>query len=279
MKRRLDRSAGYLVDPKYERLSISEISFACGFSDPAHFSRTFKARFATSPKDYRKNQSRTISGTTRAHRGWPSNVRVDSGGFAPDGDNVALKAEAISAANLVALAGGHVSHFLRATPKSMHWGFFSRSIPPVIEVKSGDLVTVETLTQHASDDYERMIAGDADVEEAFLWTAEKKSIDRRGAGPMNASVLGRGAGEGFGTQIMTGPIAVRRCARSEDHRYQAAALRQSQISRAFIRQQRGDLVGLSLQGPADGSPAARKRNDLRDFRSGGSAACKADLLL
>lgn len=208
MKRRLDRSAGYLVDPKYERLSISEISFACGFSDPAHFSRTFKARFATSPKDYRKNQSRTISGTTRAHRGWPSNVRVDSGGFAPDGDNVALKAEAISAANLVALAGGHVSHFLRATPKSMHWGFFSRSIPPVIEVKSGDLVTVETLTQHASDDYERMIAGDADVEEAFLWTAEKKSIDRRGAGPMNASVLGRGAGEGFGTQIMTGPIAV-----------------------------------------------------------------------
>ncbi len=206
LKRRLDRSAGYLVDPKYERLSISEVSFACGFNDPAHFSRTFRARFGTSPKDYRKNQSRAVPETARAHRGWPSNVRVDN--RAQGGEGFGIQDEPFGAAGPIALTDDNVSHFLRATPKSVHWGFFSRSISPIIEVKSGDLVTVETLTQHANDDYERMIAGDADAEDVFLWTAEKKSIDRRGAGPMNASILGRGAGEGFGTQIMTGPIAV-----------------------------------------------------------------------
>ncbi|MBE0704989.1 MAG: helix-turn-helix domain-containing protein, partial [Afipia sp.] len=177
LKRRLDRSAGYLVDPKYERLSISEVSFACGFNDPAHFSRTFRARFGTSPKDYRKNKSRAVPETARAHRGWPSNVRVDN--RAQGGEGFGVPDEPFGAVGPIALADDNVSHFLRATPKSVHWGFFSRSIPPVIEVKSGDLVTVETLTQHANDDYERMIAGDADAEDVFLWTAEKKSIDRR----------------------------------------------------------------------------------------------------
>jgi len=204
LKRRLDRSAEYLVDPKYGRLSISEISFACGFNDPAHFSRAFRARFATSPKDYRRNQPSAFSGTARAHRGWPSNVRVDN----KDGERLVIQDSFPGAASPSTLPGEHAVHFLRATSKSVHWGFFSRSISPVIKVKSGDLVTVETLTQHANDDHERMIAFDTDAEDVFFWTAEKKSVDRRGAGPIDASVLGRGAGEGFGTQIMTGPIAV-----------------------------------------------------------------------
>ena len=34
-------------------------------------------------------------------------------------------------------------------------------------------------------------------------------MDRRGAGPMDASVFGRGAGEGFGAHICTGPVAVK----------------------------------------------------------------------
>ena len=37
---------------------------------------------------------------------------------------------------------------------------------------------------------------------------QRKTIDRRGAGPMDASVYGRGAGEGFGVHICTGPVAV-----------------------------------------------------------------------
>ncbi len=91
----------------------------------------------------------------------------------------------------------------------MHWGYFSRSLAPVMTIESGDLVTVETLTQHASDDPERMIDGDAAAEGVFRWTATEKAINRRGAGPLDASVLGRGAGEGFGVHICTGPIAVR----------------------------------------------------------------------
>jgi hypothetical protein len=34
-------------------------------------------------------------------------------------------------------------------------------------------------------------------------------VDRRGAGPLDASIFGRGAGEGFGVHICTGPISVK----------------------------------------------------------------------
>lgn len=54
-----------------------------------------------------------------------------------------------------------------------------------------------------------MIAGDAGAESVFLWTREAKGVDRRGAGPMDASIFGRGAGEGFGVHICTGPIAIK----------------------------------------------------------------------
>jgi hypothetical protein len=77
-----------------------------------------------------------------------------------------------------------------------------------LTVKSGDIVTVETLTQHATDDYNRMALGDAAAESVVGWTKEMKNIDRRGGGPMDASIYGRGAGEGFGVHICTGPIAI-----------------------------------------------------------------------
>jgi acetamidase/formamidase len=99
-------------------------------------------------------------------------------------------------------------HHLRATPGTVHWGYFSRELPPVLTVRSGDTVTVETLTQHASDDAARMIEGDADAEAVFRWTDAGKAIDRRGAGPLDASIYGRGAGEGFGVHVMTGPIMI-----------------------------------------------------------------------
>ena len=91
----------------------------------------------------------------------------------------------------------------------MHWGYFSRSLQPQIEIDSGDTITIETLTQHASDDPERMIMNDAGAESVFGWTFDAKNVDRRGAGPIDASVYGRGAGEGFGVHICTGPVAVR----------------------------------------------------------------------
>jgi acetamidase/formamidase len=100
-------------------------------------------------------------------------------------------------------------HRLAVRAESVHWGFFSRLLPPQTEIRSGDTITIETLTQHASDDPDRMIAGDAAAEEVFRWTSETKTVDRRGAGPMDASIYGRGAGEGFGVHICTGPVAVR----------------------------------------------------------------------
>jgi len=99
-------------------------------------------------------------------------------------------------------------HVLAANSRTVHWGYFSRSLRPVLEVSSGYTVKVETLTQHASDDPELMIQGDAAAEDVFFWDTHKKNVDRRGAGPLDASVYGRGAGEGFGVHVCTGPIFV-----------------------------------------------------------------------
>ena len=101
-----------------------------------------------------------------------------------------------------------VHHFLPASADTVHWGYFSKTLPPKVTAHSGDLVTIETLTHHANDDAERMVKGDPGAESVFAWTAEEKGVDRRGAGPMDASIHGRGAGEGFGVHILTGPIYV-----------------------------------------------------------------------
>lgn len=100
-------------------------------------------------------------------------------------------------------------HFqLPATDKTVNWGYFSKNTKPVLKVNSGDLVTIETLTHHADDDYERMIKSDPGAESVYAWDVKHKNVNRRGAGPMDASVYGRGAGEGFGVHILTGPIYV-----------------------------------------------------------------------
>ena len=46
---------------------------------------------------------------------------------------------------------GEVTHLLPATPATCFWGFFDRDLPPVLTVRSGDRVRVETLTHHAGD--------------------------------------------------------------------------------------------------------------------------------
>src|SRR5205085_9990614 len=100
-------------------------------------------------------------------------------------------------------------HYLPANAETVHWGYFSKLLKPRAEIDSGDYVTIEVLTHHANDDAERMIKGDPGAESVFLWTKEKKGVDRRGAGPIDGKLLGRGAGEGFGVHICTGPISVR----------------------------------------------------------------------
>jgi hypothetical protein len=75
-------------------------------------------------------------------------------------------------------------HHLPANADTVHWGYFSKKLKPQVEIDSGDFITIEALTHHANDDAERMVKGDPGAESVFLWTKEKKGVNRRGAGPM-----------------------------------------------------------------------------------------------
>jgi acetamidase/formamidase len=96
---------------------------------------------------------------------------------------------------------------LPATEKTIHWGYFSRSVAPALTLRSGDRATIETLTHHAGDDYDRMIRGDAAVERIYHWDKAGKAVHRRGAGRVEGPQV-IGAGEGLGVHLMTGPVAV-----------------------------------------------------------------------
>jgi acetamidase/formamidase len=100
-------------------------------------------------------------------------------------------------------------HYVPASDKTVHWGYFSKQLKPLVEVDSGDFVTIETVTHHANDDAERMVKGDPGVESIFYWDKKRKGVNRRGAGPEDASLFGRGAGEGLGVHVCTGPVAVK----------------------------------------------------------------------
>ena len=115
----------------------------------------------------------------------------------------------VSPASAQPRPGQPTYHYLPANADTVHWGYFSKLLKPQLEVDSGDYVTIEALTHHANDDAERMIKGDPGAESVFLWTKDKKNVNRRGAGPIDGKLLGRGAGEGFGVHICTGPVYIR----------------------------------------------------------------------
>lgn len=52
--RRLELCRVNLARPDLSAKSITEIAFGCGFSNAAHFSRSFRARFGESPRAYRR---------------------------------------------------------------------------------------------------------------------------------------------------------------------------------------------------------------------------------
>lgn len=54
---RVRRCGDELASPAYAARSITEIAFANGFSNSAHFSRVFKAHFGASPRAYRAAQA------------------------------------------------------------------------------------------------------------------------------------------------------------------------------------------------------------------------------
>ena len=212
-QRRLARSCAELSNPAEADRSVSEIAYRCGFGDAAHFSRTFREHFGVSPREFRRREvdRSTTFAAPCGQRGWPQEALTLLRARRAEPRSEAARSTAADA------DGGAVApnrrhrprhHHLPVGASNVHWGFFSRSLKPIVKIASGDTITVETLTQHASDDPERMIVGDRGSESVFLWTRETKNVDRRGAGPMDASIFGRGAGEGFGVHICTGPIAV-----------------------------------------------------------------------
>ncbi|WP_194841887.1 helix-turn-helix domain-containing protein [Marinobacter nauticus] len=52
--RRLDACSRELLDARRAKATVSEIAFGWGFNDAAHFSRSFKARFGCSPREWRR---------------------------------------------------------------------------------------------------------------------------------------------------------------------------------------------------------------------------------
>lgn len=202
--RRLERARLELGDPAHSGEAIAEIAYRWGFRDPAYFSRAFTTAYGQSPRAFRTATTCALQVYPLRGRpiekSLPHNAVVgrphEEGDFSPAND--ALASMPVSADR----------HRIFVGKDTVHWGYLSRSIAPVLRVPSGAEVTIETLTQHAFDDYERMIKGDAAAESVFGWTSKGKNVDRRGAGPMNASIFGRGAGEGFGVHIFTGPVFV-----------------------------------------------------------------------
>lgn len=231
-ERRLERCRIDLANRALAHFTIAELCFRWGFGDAANFSRAFTARFGISPKAFRADPPQDVDASAPLHRGRPDEGSAHKappkvGAAVPRETSETRRSEfqkvlGDHARYVVALAlapkravsaleaDGAKPHcyYLPVSDKTVHWGYLSRTIKPVISLRSGDVVTIETLTQHASDDRERMIDGDPGAESVFHWTAEKKSVDRRGAGPMDASIFGRGAGEGFGVHICTGPVYV-----------------------------------------------------------------------
>ena len=209
-ERRLQRAWADLSNPTEVHRSISEIAYRYGFGDSAHFSRTFRHRFGLPPREFRQQEAgRMAAPSVVGQRGWPQDALAQLRTHQPP---AIVKSSAVIASGETGdarTAAGQAHHHIAVDAARVHWGYFSRALAPQTEIGSGDTITIETLTQHASDDPERMIAADPGAESVFGWTKHHKNIDRRGAGPMDASVFGRGAGEGFGVHICTGPVAVR----------------------------------------------------------------------
>ena len=56
LRRRLEECAKQIADPRWRGHSMTEIAFSWGFNSAPHFTRSFRDRFAMSPRDYRRTQ-------------------------------------------------------------------------------------------------------------------------------------------------------------------------------------------------------------------------------
>lgn len=110
---------------------------------------------------------------------------VGAGGLAAVGaaGGLSLVTPALAQASAMNGPATPSSHYLPVNSDTVHWGYFSKTLKPRVEVDSGDIVTIETLTHHAGDDLERMVQGDEGAESVCLWTKDTKGVERRGPAP------------------------------------------------------------------------------------------------
>lgn len=84
-------------------------------------------------------------------------------------------------------------HFrLIGNADTVQWGYFSKTQPPVLTINSKDYVTMDLITHHAGDDYDRMIKGDPGIESIYRWTATEQGVSNRGPG----------------VHVLTGPVYI-----------------------------------------------------------------------
>ncbi|MCU0571290.1 MAG: acetamidase/formamidase family protein [Oculatellaceae cyanobacterium Prado106] len=92
-----------------------------------------------------------------------------------------------------AASGKASQHYqVTANAQTVQWGYFSKTQPPVVSIRSKDYVTMDLITHHAGDDYERMIKGDPGIESIYRWTATEQGVSNRGPG----------------VHVLTGPVYV-----------------------------------------------------------------------
>lgn len=54
LRRRLEECARDLADPTFAEVSITEVAFSWGFNSGPHFTRSFRSRFGSSPREFRR---------------------------------------------------------------------------------------------------------------------------------------------------------------------------------------------------------------------------------
>src|SRR3984957_2197806 len=128
-ERRLQRAWADLANPAEGNHTISEIAYRYGFGDSAHFSRTFRARFGLSPREFRQQEAERNATSTIAagHRGWPQDALAQL----RQQRTIAASSELapLPAANDDAeVATEPTHHHLAIKAERIHWGYFSRSL-------------------------------------------------------------------------------------------------------------------------------------------------------
>jgi acetamidase/formamidase len=91
---------------------------------------------------------------------------------------------------LIYTEGSPTSYTLSASPKTIHWGYLSSTLKPVLEIVSGDSVTVETVTSCSPAEYEAAGITPGLIPQALRTIFEE--VKNRGPGP----------------HILTGPIYI-----------------------------------------------------------------------